>query len=65
MCGCFTITVPAAEIAELLGLPELPAQFTARYNVAPTQMVLAACLTPDGQREALFLKMGPGTALGR
>jgi hypothetical protein len=25
MCGRFTITVPAAEIAELLGLAELPA----------------------------------------
>jgi hypothetical protein len=31
MCGRFTITVPAAEIAELMGLPELPA-FAPRYN---------------------------------
>src|SRR5262245_59079739 len=58
MCGRFTITVPAAEIAELLGLPEVPAQFTARYNIAPTQLVLAACLSPEGQREALFLRWG-------
>src|ERR1043166_7276987 len=40
MCGRFTITVPAAEIAELMGLPELPA-FAARYNVKPSQPILA------------------------
>jgi len=25
MCGRFTMTVPAAEVAELMGMPELPA----------------------------------------
>jgi len=58
MCGRFTITVPAAEIAELLGLPEMPAQFTARYNAAPTQSILAARLTPERRREAVFLRWG-------
>jgi putative SOS response-associated peptidase YedK len=39
MCGRFTITVPAAEIAEIMGLSELPA-FAPRYNVKPSQPIL-------------------------
>jgi putative SOS response-associated peptidase YedK len=57
MCGRFTIAVPAAEIAELLGLPQLP-PIVPRYNAAPTQQILAARLTPEGKREALFLRWG-------
>jgi hypothetical protein len=39
MCDRITITVPAAEIAELMGLPELPA-FAPRYNVKLTTSIL-------------------------
>jgi putative SOS response-associated peptidase YedK len=50
MCGRFTITVPAAEIAELMGLPELPA-FAPRYNVKPTTPILVV-RELDGRRVA-------------
>ena len=50
MCGRFTITVPAAEIAELMGLPELPA-FAPRYNIKPTTPILVV-REIDGRRVA-------------
>jgi putative SOS response-associated peptidase YedK len=50
MCGRFTITVPAAEIAELMGLPELPA-FAPRYNIKPTTPILTV-REVDGKRVA-------------
>src|SRR5262249_34382738 len=63
MCGRFTITVPAAEIAELLGLIELP-PIRPRYNVAPTQQILAARINASGKREASLVRGGliPGWA---
>ncbi len=63
MCGRFTITVPAAEIAELLGLPELP-PFTARFNIKPSQPILAvreAC----GKRNANVESIKEGSGLWR
>ena len=39
MCGRFTITVELAEFEEELGIGDFPADFTPRYNVAPTQPV--------------------------
>ena len=42
MCGRFTLTVPADEIAAALGVFEgLVAGLKPRYNIAPTQQVLA------------------------
>jgi putative SOS response-associated peptidase YedK len=40
MCGRFTLRAPASVIAEQFALFELP-PFTARFNIAPTQPVLA------------------------
>jgi len=57
MCGRFTITVSPAEVAELLGLADLP-PIAPRYNVAPTQMILAGRLDAGERREAVFLKWG-------
>jgi putative SOS response-associated peptidase YedK len=48
MCGRFTITVPAAEIAELMGLPELP-QFAPRYNIKPSQPILVVRANGGGR----------------
>jgi len=48
MCGRFTITVSPDEIAELLGLPEVPA-WAARWNVAPTQEL--PVVLPGGARD--------------
>lgn len=39
MCGRFTITLEPADLQEELELGEFPADFIARYNVAPTQPV--------------------------
>ena len=41
MCGRFTLTVDPAEMAETFGNFEFPTQFAPRYNIAPTQPVLA------------------------
>jgi putative SOS response-associated peptidase YedK len=57
MCGRFTITVSGAELAELLEVPVVP-QTRPRYNVSPSQNVLAARLNESGQREAVELKWG-------
>jgi putative SOS response-associated peptidase YedK len=39
MCGRFTITLEPADIQDELDLGEVPANFVARYNVAPSQAV--------------------------
>jgi putative SOS response-associated peptidase YedK len=41
MCGRFALTAPPAEVAALLGLPELD-EFPPRYNIAPTQPIMTA-----------------------
>lgn len=40
MCGRFTLHTPADAVAELFDLTEVP-EWTPRYNLAPTQQVLA------------------------
>jgi putative SOS response-associated peptidase YedK len=57
MCARFTLSVPAADIAEMLRLMALP-KLTPRYNIAPTQSVLAVRLGPTGEREPVFLRWG-------
>jgi len=39
MCGRFTLTFERDRIEDYLQLPELPADYAPRYNVAPTQLV--------------------------
>jgi putative SOS response-associated peptidase YedK len=57
MCGRFTLTRSAAEIAEHFGLAAAPA-LTPRFNVAPTQRVLAVRAPAPGAREAVALHWG-------
>jgi putative SOS response-associated peptidase YedK len=58
MCGRFTLKTSPARIARLLGLKSVP-DFEPRYNIAPSQPVLAVRLEPErGEREAAFLKWG-------
>src|SRR5438046_2452821 len=53
MCGRFTLTVPAHEIEAAFGLFEgLDAAIPPRYNIAPTQQVLAIRETDAGRRYA-------------
>jgi putative SOS response-associated peptidase YedK len=40
MCGRFTLTAPARAVSELFGLPATP-DLAPRYNIAPTQLLLA------------------------
>lgn len=47
MCGRYTLTAPAEDLAErfLLDLSELGGTYQPRYNVAPSQQVLAVAAT--------------------
>jgi putative SOS response-associated peptidase YedK len=45
MCGRFSLGTPAAKLAELFQLDEVPA-WTPRYNIAPTQEVLVVVQDP-------------------
>src|SRR4051812_48624090 len=56
MCGRFTQRSPSKKIAKKFEVGEVP-QLAERYNVAPSQAVLAVREAPDG-REASFLKWG-------
>jgi len=58
MCGRFTLFAEAKVVAATFELPELPL-FEARYNIAPTQTVLAVRVDPlCGTREAARLRWG-------
>jgi putative SOS response-associated peptidase YedK len=61
MCGRFTLRAPPAVLIRQFGLSHAPdelGQLTARYNIAPTQSVLAVREPAGGGREALFLHWG-------
>jgi putative SOS response-associated peptidase YedK len=49
MCGRFTLTRSAAEIAEHFGLGDLP-EFAPRFNVAPTQAAPIVRVRSTGER---------------
>ena len=58
MCGRFTLKTSRAKIAKLLGLKAVPT-LEPRYNIAPSQPVLAVRLEPErGELEGTFLKWG-------
>ncbi|MBN8581787.1 MAG: SOS response-associated peptidase [Anaerolineae bacterium] len=56
MCGRFTLTADPAEIIDVFGDFTFPTQFSPRYNIAPTQPVLAIPNNPD--RKADFFIWG-------
>lgn len=58
MCGRFTLTSPAQVIADAFGI-EPPSGLEARYNICPSQAVLAVRrVTADGGRSTAFLHWG-------
>ncbi len=57
MCGRYTLTRPARETAEAFGLDRLP-PLGPRYNIAPTQAVLAVRRAAEGDREGVLLRWG-------
>jgi putative SOS response-associated peptidase YedK len=54
MCGRFTLTTPAETLAEAFGLDEAP-ELQPRYNIAPTQPVVAVRRIPAGAPRSLSL----------
>jgi putative SOS response-associated peptidase YedK len=56
MCGRFTLTVDPAELKQEFGEFTFPAQFAPRFNIAPTQPVLA--IPNDDKNEADFFVWG-------
>ncbi len=58
MCGRFSLGTPAAKLAELFQLDEVP-PWTPRYNIAPTQEVLAVVRPQDAPtRSPRLLRWG-------
>ncbi|MBN1305808.1 MAG: SOS response-associated peptidase [Anaerolineales bacterium] len=56
MCGRFTLTVDAADLQQAFSDFSFPAVYTARYNIAPTQPVLA--IANDNRNTADFFLWG-------
>ena len=58
MCGRFTLHAPWSELVALYRIHDDRRNLRLRYNIAPTQDVLAVRLDPAGEREAVDLKWG-------
>jgi putative SOS response-associated peptidase YedK len=57
MCGRFTLTASGEELAEALDLDEAP-ELTPRYNIAPTQPVVAVTRDDAGARRLATFAWG-------
>jgi putative SOS response-associated peptidase YedK len=57
MCGRFFILTPPADLADLFQLAGVP-DVVPRYNVAPTQQVLAIGLDKAGRRDTALFRWG-------
>lgn len=57
MCGRFTYRRTLAETRELFAA-SVELDFSPRYNIAPTQQVLAVGQTRAGERKAVLLRWG-------
>ena len=56
MCGRFTLTVDPSELQDAFGEFSFPDRFAPRFNIAPTQPVLA--IPNDGKHQADFFLWG-------
>jgi putative SOS response-associated peptidase YedK len=56
MCGRFTLTLDPAEVKELYQNASFPEKFSPRFNIAPSQAVLA--IPNDGKNTADFFLWG-------
>ncbi len=57
MCGRYYLLTPRAELAELFGLADVP-DLAPRYNIAPTQPVLAVGLSKEGRPATATFRWG-------
>jgi|SRR5262245_19060022 len=67
MCGRASLTSSPEELEDEFGLDAVP-PLTPRYNIAPTERILAVRATGSGAREAVFLRWGlvrPGSEEAR
>ena len=62
MCGRFTLTVDPAEIADTFGNFSFPTQFAPRYNIAPSQPVLAIPNDPKNKADFFIWGLIPSWA---
>ena len=56
MCGRFTLTVDPSQLQEAFGDFTFPTQFAPRFNIAPSQPVLA--IPNDAKNKADFFSWG-------
>ena len=57
MCGRFTLRTPAHVLAQVFDVTDVP-EFSPRYNIAPTQNVLAVTLNDQHQRGFVLFRWG-------
>ena len=57
MCGRYNLTLTGEQIAAYFGISNAP-EATPRYNIAPTQDVLAIVPINGGERAAVFFRWG-------
>ena len=55
MCGRFVQKTPVSEIKDWFGTANAPPEAEPRYNVAPTQNVLAVRFNPETRERSLDL----------
>ena len=58
MCGRATLTTPPEELAELFGLEPPDVTWSARYNIAPTQLVAVIVRAATGKRVLALMRWG-------
>jgi putative SOS response-associated peptidase YedK len=58
MCGRISLSTPRAEVVEAFDLVELPLDVHPRYNIAPSQPVLAVVRGDDGARRGAYFRWG-------
>jgi putative SOS response-associated peptidase YedK len=57
MCGRFTLQTSAEKLVQIFALSRLP-EWSARFNIAPTQEILAIRAGPDQSRDAAPVRWG-------
>jgi putative SOS response-associated peptidase YedK len=58
MCGRISLSVPREEIEAAFDIEQLPLEYRPRYNIAPSQPILAITADEAGAREAEFFRWG-------
>lgn len=62
MCGRFTLTVDPSELREAFSNYSFPKEYAARYNIAPTQPILAIPNDPSNQADFFVWGLIPSWA---